>query len=201
MYRRGLTRGKIADLTGAAPATVGYHLGLGRTQDPGLQNEHDAAARKRTPPTAQGLKRLKQLVALVQETGRYPSASSDYVSDRTLAAWLQRRRREAADGTLSPAYHRGMAVLQGWRGTPRAVADEARWQARLSALADYRASGQDWPRHKATVTGDEHELGVWLHTQRVKQRRGELDPAKAQALDTAAPGWRTGRPRGRKPKP
>jgi hypothetical protein len=65
----------------------------------------------------------------------------------------------------------------------------------------YLASGQDWPRHKATVTGEEHELGVWLHTQRFRQHRGELDPAKADALDAAAPGWRTGRTRGRKPQP
>jgi hypothetical protein len=201
MYRRGLTRGRIADLTGAAPATVGYHLGLARTHDPGLQNEHEAAARKPTPPTAQGLKRLKQLVALVQETGRYPSTSSEDLSERTLAAWLQRRRREAADRTLAPAYLEGLAVLPGWRGIPRAVADEARWQDRLTALAAYRASGQDWPRHKATITGDEHELGVWLHTQRFKQRRAELDPLKAQALDAAVPGWRAGRTRGRKPTP
>ena len=70
----------------------------------------------------------------------------------------------------------------------RAAADEARWQNLLAALAAYRASGQDWPRHKATVTGVEHELGVWLHTQGSRQRRGELDPAKAKALDAATPG-------------
>jgi hypothetical protein len=52
----------------------------------------------------------------------------------------------------------------------------------------YLAAGQDWPRHKATVIAQEHELGVWLHTQRFRQRRGELDPAKADALDAAAPG-------------
>lgn len=95
----------------------------------------------------------------------------------------------------------GLAVLPGWQGTPRAVADEARWQDRLAALAAYRAAGWDWPRHKATVTGEEHELGVWLHTQRYRLRRGELGPAKAQALDAAVPGWRAGRQRGRKPKP
>jgi hypothetical protein len=81
------------------------------------------------------------------------------------------------------------------------VADEARWQELLAALVAYLASGQDWSRHKSTVTGQEHELGVWLHTQRFRQRRGELVPAKAEALDAAAPGWRTGRTRGRKPKP
>ena len=34
MYRRGLSRRQIADLTDAAAATVGYHLGLARTQNP-----------------------------------------------------------------------------------------------------------------------------------------------------------------------
>jgi hypothetical protein len=105
--------------------------------------------------------------------------------ERTLAEWLQRRRREAADGTLAPAYRQA-----------RAVADEARWQGLLTALVAYLASGQDWPRHKATVAGQEHELGVWLHTQRFRQRRGELASAKVQALDAATPGWRTGRTRG-----
>jgi hypothetical protein len=200
MYRRGLARGQIADLTGAAPATVGYHLGLARTQDPGLQSEHETAARK-PAVSGQGRERLQQLIAFVQDTGRYPSRSSGDVSERTLAAWLQRRRREAADGTLAPAYRQALAVLPGWQGTPRAAAHETRWQELLTALATYRASGQDWPRHKATVTGEEHELGVWLHTQRFRQRRGELDPAKAEALHAAAPGWRTGRTRGRKPEP
>ena len=44
MYRKGLSRGQIAELTGAAPATVGYHLRLAREREPGLQNEHE------TPP-------------------------------------------------------------------------------------------------------------------------------------------------------
>ncbi|WP_307103292.1 helicase associated domain-containing protein [Arthrobacter globiformis] len=82
---------------------------------------------------------------------------------------------------------------------PRAEADEARWQGRLTALIAYRAAGHDWPRHKATITGEEHELGVWLHTQRFKQRRGELELGRADALDAGVPGWRAGRPRGRQP--
>lgn len=81
---------------------------------------------------------------------------------------------------------------------PRAETDEARWQQRLTALIAYRAAGNDWPRHKASITGEEHELGVWLHSQRFKARRGELDGQKAAALDAAVPGWRTGRQRGRR---
>lgn len=201
MYRRGLSRGQIADLVGAVPATVGYHLEVARSQHPELETDHKAAARSKTMRvTAQGLERLQQLVMMVQETGRYPSGSADAATERTLAAWLRRRRRDAEAGTLAPAFREGLAVLPGWEGTPRSVADEDRWQSRLSALAAYRATGQDWPRHKATVTSKEHELGVWLHTQRYKLRRGELNAAKAQALDAALPGWQSGRQRGRKPR-
>lgn len=37
MYRAGLTRGRMAELAGAAPKTVGYHLSVARTADPELQ--------------------------------------------------------------------------------------------------------------------------------------------------------------------
>lgn len=201
MYRKGLGRRKIAELAGAAPATVGYHLGVARTLHPGLQAEHQAAAdSKVAQPTVQGRQRMQQLLAMVQETGRYPSRTAPDASERKLATWLQRRRSDARAGTLAPAFRDGLAVLPGWQSAPRALADEARWQDRLAALVAYRVAGRDWPRHKATVTGEEHELGVWLHTQRYKLRRGELDPAKAQALDAEAPGWRAGRQRGRKSK-
>lgn len=40
MYRRGLTRRQIVELTGAADRTVAYHLAAAKTQDPGLEDEH-----------------------------------------------------------------------------------------------------------------------------------------------------------------
>jgi hypothetical protein len=201
MYRGGLTRSRIAALTGAPAPTVGYHLSVARAADPGLQAAHEqAAGGKKSQVTAQGRERMRELVAMVQDTGRYPSRTAAAAAERSLASWLERRRRDAAAGTLAPVLRDGLAVLQGWQGAPRAVADEARWQDKLAALVTYRAAGHDWPRHKATVTGEEHDLGVWLHTQRYKLRRGELEPAKAQTLDESLPGWRTGRQRGRKPR-
>ncbi|MET1155541.1 Helicase associated domain protein, partial [Arthrobacter sp.] len=91
----------------------------------------------------------------------------------------------------------GLAVLPGWETKRRVEADQERWRQRLAELKSYRAAGYDWPRHKAIITGVEHELGVWLHSQRMKQSRGELNAAKTAALDQAVPGWRTGRKRGR----
>lgn len=200
MYRGGLKRGKIAELTGASPATVGYHLSVARSTDPDLQAAHEAAAGKSPRITAQGLARMRELLAMVQETGRYPSRRSQDVSERTLAGWLQNRRREARAGTLARAFREGLEAAPGWQGVPRDVADEDRWQVRLAALVQYRAAGKDWPRHKAVVASEEHELGVWLHTQRYKHRRGELNRVKVEALDASLPGWRSGRQRGRKPR-
>ncbi|WP_374102037.1 helicase associated domain-containing protein [Arthrobacter sp. ISL-5] len=200
MYRAGLTRAGIAELVRAPASTVGYHLRIAVGGDPGLRLAHEAAAARTTMVTAQGLERMQQLVALVRATGRYPSTNAVSTSERTLAARLQRRREDAQAGNLAPAFREGLAVLPGSEGKPRVEADENRWQERLTALTAYRAAGNDWPRHKASVIGEEHELGVWLHTQRYKARRGQLDPQKAEALDAAVPGWRTGRKRGRRPR-
>lgn len=200
MYRRGMSRGKIAEVTGARLRTVGYHLTVARKLDPGLPAEHaEAAGTLSKRATNAGLERMAQLVAWVQESGRYPSAKAKDKTERGLAAWLIRRRKDAREGTLSPAFRDGLSALPDWEDLRRVGRDEARWQERLCALVEYRESGQDWPRHKATVESPERELGVWLHTQRYKANRGELDPAKAAALDSKLPGWRSGRIRGRKP--
>lgn len=201
MYRRGLGRGAIADLTGAPLRTVGYHLSVARKLQPGLLAEHDkAASRKPRRVSSQSLTRVVELVAWVQKNNAYPSPEAEDKQERSLAEWLMRRRRQARKGTLQPAFRDGLSVLPDWQGLPRVIRDETRWQERLTALIKYRGSGQDWPRHKANIGGVEHELGVWLHTQRYKARRRELDPAKAAVLDELLPGWRSGRIRGRKPQ-
>jgi hypothetical protein len=202
MYRKGLSRDRIASLVEAAPSTVNYHLRIALALEPKLQAEHEAATGTRPAHvTAQGVERMQQLVSLVQEKGLYPSRYSSSGNERTLAAWLQRRREDARAGALAPGYRDGLAVLPGWETPPRAEADEARWQQGLADLATYRAAGNDWPRHKAIITGEEHDLGVWLHSQRYKARRGELAADKAEALDRTVPGWRAGRRRGRRPRP
>jgi hypothetical protein len=151
MYRGRLTRGQIANLVGAAPKTVAYHLRIARAADPELQTAHEAAAAQKTThaATAQGLERMEQLVAMVQETGRYPSRTAESTAERSLAVWLQRRREDARAGTLAAAYRDGLAVLQDLQTPPRAGTDEARWQERLKALVAYRDAGNDWIRFSA----------------------------------------------------
>lgn len=201
MYRKGLSPDRIAALVEAAASTVNYHLRVGRALEPGLDAEHESTAGVNPAHvTAQGLERMQQLVALVQETGRYPSRQSSSDTERALAAWLQRRWDDARAGRLAQDYRDGLAALPDGETPPRAGTDEARWQQQLAALAAYRAAGNDWPRHKAVITGEEHALGVWLQFQRSKARRGKLAADKICALDKAVPGWPVGRKRGRRPK-
>jgi hypothetical protein len=188
MYRKGLTTARIAELGKVSASTVAYHLSVARGQEPGLQDAHDGAAggAPAARVTGRTVERMNDLIAMVRTEGRYPSSKAGGAAERSLAVWLQRRRRDAAEGRLAPEVRDGLACLPGWQGTPRAAADEERWQQRLAELAEYRAAGQDWPRHKSTDKETEHDLGVWLHTQRYKLRRGELDPAKKSSLHGGA---------------
>ncbi|WP_231728674.1 helicase associated domain-containing protein [Arthrobacter sp. EPSL27] len=142
---------------------------------------------------------MEEIIEWVRAKGRLPRDRSEDKGERSMARWLSDRRSEAAEGALEPAYRDGLAQVPGWLGNRREAQDEARWNDRLAQLVVYRGEGNDWPRHRKTDSDREHTLGVWIHTQRYKRRRGDLDPAKVELLDAAVPGWQAGRTRGRPP--
>lgn len=195
MYRQGIPTSKIAAAAGAAPTTVRYHLQIAARTEPSIREEHKAALPSLAPqPNQIGLRNLADLVAFHQVHGRLPSSHGKSARERALESWLANRRRQAAEGTLSPAYREGLAVIPGWDKTSRSKADdEARWQQRLDELRRIRAAGGDWPRHQKTDDLDERMLGVWLHGQRIEYRAGRLDPAREKKLNEIVPGWREGR--------
>jgi hypothetical protein len=201
MYRLGLTGTRIAELTGTPRSKVGYHLTVARRLDPGLDQEHKARTpRKGVRVSAGSVERMNEPIEFVGSVGRYPSYVGSSQEERRLAVWLQRRRHEVSVDQLAPVFRDGLRALPGWEFRTRSSIDESRWHECLAALVAYRASGKDWPRHKKTASEDEHTLGIWLHTQRYKLRRGELPPSKTEILDSDLPGWREGRRRGRKPR-
>lgn len=197
MYRLGLSRKRIADLVGAEPATVGYHLVIARRRDSQLEAAHLAAAGAGPGPSPAALARMEEIIMWVASEGRLPRDRSTDKSERSMARWFSDRRREVDQGTLHSAYGEGLARVPGWDRNPRVAAEEARWRELLAQLVEFRAEGNDWPRHKKCDSEQEHTFGVWLHAQRQKRRLGELEPVKIKLLDDAIPGWRTGRTRGR----
>lgn len=193
LYRKGLSRKKIAELARVKVSAVTAHIAAARAAAPGLKAEHRAAAAAETGPPVPGVKRLYQLLAMVEATGRYPSRNAEDKAERELAQWLRRRRRDADAGILNPVIGAGLSVLPDWRRKPREAREDGQWQDHLRQLAAYRAAGHPWPRTTPGVTGVEKELGGWLRSQRYRFRHGDLSSARSDALDAALPGWLTGR--------
>lgn len=198
MYRRGIEPTKIADVCGAAVTTVRYHLQIAAKRDPGLRDEY-AAARPAKVPSDTALQRMYDLLSFYRTEGRLPAAHAKCSSEQTLADWLYRRRRESAAGTLSHALREGLGVIPGWdQASPRRAEDEARWQRRLREVEAFRKASGELPRHQKTDDPVERTLGVWLHGQRINYHHGKLAREKKSRLDGVLPGWREGRPRGRR---
>lgn len=161
MYRRGLNQTRIAQLVGAPVSKVSYHVSVARRLDPNLTVEHKALApRALTRARASGIRTMNDVIAFVNSMGKYPSSAATSPDERKLATWLQRRRRDAATDRLASAYREGLQALPGWESRTRSSVDESRWQERMAALVNFRANGEDWPRHKKTASQEEHTLGV-----------------------------------------
>jgi len=195
MYRQGFSAPRIAAGSGVAPSVMRYHLALAAKLEPGLRAEHREALPPAAPRlTVAGQRNLDDVLAFYGAEGRLP-VSGRSARESALAGWLLRRRKEAAEGCLSPAYA-SLDKIPGWREYPtKRDADEARWKQRLDEVAAYLAAGNQWPRHNKTEDQEERTLGVWLHTQRITRRTGKLDAAKEKQLDAVVPGWKQGRTR------
>jgi hypothetical protein len=197
MYRRGIPAPKIAEGAGVAETTLRYHLAIAARQEPSIRAEHESALPDKSRRlTVAGLRNLDDILALYEFENRLPATHSASAREKALAAWLHRRRQEAMQGPLAPAYERALEAIPSWRDwSSKRAYDELRWKQRLSDVAAYRARGNNWPRHNKTDDRAEHALGVWLHTQRISDRAGKLAPAKKAHLDEVIPGWRQGRGR------
>lgn len=198
MYRRGLGSAKIAEVVRAPVTTVRYHLRLARTAEPGLLKEHLTALKPQPRKIGKsGRANLAAVVTLFEAEQRLPSRQAEDPKEYALAAWLRHRRQDHHNGTLAPEYREGLQAVPGWERT-RQKKDEERWETRLRHLVEYRAAGNDWPRHKSPATEQERLLGIWLQYQRTRLAAGQLEADKAERLDKPVPGWREGRTRGRK---
>ena len=196
MYRAGIPAKTISAETGVAQSVIRHHLAIAATQDPGLRDAHRSAAGPvPTRVTVPGRRNMEDVLAFHQAEGRLPVHGRS-PRETALAEWLVRRRKDAANGTLSPVYTEGLDTIPGWRDYPTKLdTDATRWTQRFGELAAYLAAGHELPRHNKTDDGQERTLGVWLHSQRITARAGKLDSAKEKQLNETIPGWRQGRAR------
>ena len=190
LYRQGMTRGEIAKRYGAPISTVGSHLAAARAHDPRLAVQHQiAAGTTRASVTTRGLARMNELIAMVEKSGRYPVGNAQDPSERALAKWLSRRRQDATNGCLASVFREGLDSLPGWVDV-RSKPHDLTWRQRLAALAVYRASSRESPPQDTDPSPEERELLAWVHKQRIRLLRCELDKAKIDALDKVFPDWR-----------
>lgn len=118
MYRHGLSRKRIAALVCTAPATVGYHLGIARRQDPGLKAAHQAAAGTALSPDA--TTRMEEITGRISAEG--PRDGSPAATPKTSQndRWQGGSRSAGAKqppagftrptGKVSPGYPAGTAM-------------------------------------------------------------------------------------------
>lgn len=158
MYRQGIPTSKIATGAGVAETTVRYHLAIAARLDPRIRAGHQAALPAALPRlTLAGRRNLEDIIAFYKTKGRLPIFIRP-AREKALAVWLHRRRKEAAQGTLSPAYADALDVIPDWRKpSTKQADDEARWTQRLTEVTEYRAAGNDWPRHNKKPTPSQNE--------------------------------------------
>jgi hypothetical protein len=102
---------QIAAVTRTAQSVIRYDLAIATECAPGLQAIHHAA---HSP--GPGRRNVEDVLAFYQAAGRLPLSGRSRLAS-TMADWLTRRRKDAADGPLSPAYATALYTIPRWRDT------------------------------------------------------------------------------------
>jgi hypothetical protein len=110
--------------------------------------------------------------AYVDDTGYY------------LGSWVATRRQQHKNCTLDADCERRLQDLPGWSWGP---SHAAKWEQGLRQLLHYVERHGD-ARVPADHIIDGYRLGVWVAKQRIKRRKGALDPDREDRLQQL-PGW------------
>lgn len=82
-----------------------------------------------------------------------------------------------------------MDAIGAWGSEARGRREEARFPARLRALADFGKRHRRLPSYWNRDDADEQALGMWLYTLRQAAAAVRLPERGRDALDREAPGW------------
>lgn len=156
MYRKGLIPARIAELCGALPRTVGWHLRVERGKQPDLLAEHLAnrLADNPRPPSPGRLANVDALAEFRRMHGRYPPAEDQDPASRRLSQWLAEQRRADRADKLPKDRRQILATLPGWDVNQRAKLDARRWKTRAEDLRAFRkAEGHFRTEHPSQPPG------------------------------------------------
>lgn len=108
----------------------------------------------------------------------------DHVEDGfSLGGWLHAQRQLYSVGKISDDHKRRLEELPGWVWNSRLAA----WEEAFSLLSRF-TEREGHARVPVAHRDGDFALGEWVHQQRQAQRRGKLDPERAQRFE-ALPGW------------
>ncbi len=156
------------------------------------------------PHSAAWEQQFAQLLAFLQEHGRFPQQrKGTSATETTLATWcsFQRRRGNGtASPPLLPEQAQALEALPGWVWGR----DEA-WEQRLAEVAAFWQQHGRFPRTRGSratpLVEGELVLGHWVGVQRRRLKGAgmcsRLTPEQQRALETL-PGWRWDARRSRK---
>ncbi|MFJ5635085.1 Helicase associated domain protein [Streptomyces goshikiensis] len=175
----------------------GFRLGAWITQrryvhrrgllDPARVEKLEAIGMVWDPGAAAFAAHLDSAAAFRAEHGHLRVPQSFRTADGTnLGAWINKQRSLYRAGTLAPDRERTLTTL----GIDWALdlAEEA-WTTGLAAARRYHREHGHLNAPRDHRTGQGHQLGDWLNTQRLKNRKNTLPPERKTALDALAMTW------------
>lgn len=190
MYAAGLPIFRISLLCSAKYETVRAHLRTMTTLQTNLEADHQKNRPDERPISESWIARLHELKNFRQRHGRNPLSKEK----PSLATWLIRQRHEEKTGAPDRTKARLLQELGDWQSTARQVLDSAEAQSNIDDVGAFFEAHHDYPRVNATGGGFERTLALWLRSQRIKLRAGELNAGIKRELDKVIPGWPEPRP-------
>lgn len=112
---------------------------------------------------------------LPRENNRHPQDTEE----ARLAFWLRYQRRRAIARDLCSYQQASLSCLDGFSWAP---IDDA-WDSKFEAYKRFLEREQRSPRYRSTAPG-EQKLAAWAAKQRYAFKRGRLEEARADRLDT-----------------
>ena len=121
-----------------------------------------------------------ELLKIARKNGRFPSSHSKKQRERFLGMWIDSQLKAYNRGILPQEKIEKLNQIPGWSWNR--IVDK--WNRKHNeTVAFVRKNGKLPPQHSK-----KHELGVWVHRQREKHKRGKLSQDKIQTIERI-PKW------------